>query len=46
MTDDFTLRYGGSVGVGVDTVFGPVHADFAMGDGGRQAIYLNIGYKF
>jgi NTE family protein len=46
MTDDFTVRYGGSVGIGVDTVLGPVNADFAMGNGGRQTIYVNIGYKF
>ncbi len=46
ITDNFTLRYGGSLGIGVDTMFGPVQADFAIGDGGRQAIYLNIGYTF
>jgi NTE family protein len=46
MTDDFSLRYGGSLGIGVDTILGPVRADFAIGDGGRQVIYLNIGYKF
>jgi NTE family protein len=46
ITEDFSVRYGGSLGVGVDTVMGPVFADFAMGDGGRQAIYLNIGYTF
>lgn len=46
ISEKFSLRYGGSLGVGVDTVLGPVFADFAMGDGGRQAIYLNIGYTF
>jgi NTE family protein len=46
MKNDFSLRYGGSLGIGVDTILGPIRADFAIGDGGRQAIYLNIGYKF
>ena len=46
ITDDFSLRYGGSLGIGVDTILGPIRADFAIGDGGRQAIYLNIGYTF
>jgi NTE family protein len=46
MTDDFSVRYGGSLGIGVDTILGPVRADFAMADGGRQVIYLNIGYRF
>jgi NTE family protein len=46
ISDDFELRYGGSVGIGVDTVIGPVSADFAMGNGGRQTIYVNIGHKF
>ncbi|MBD3306671.1 BamA/TamA family outer membrane protein [candidate division KSB3 bacterium] len=46
LSDEFTLRYGGSLGIGVDTILGPVRADFAMGDGGRQAVYLNIGYRF
>jgi outer membrane protein assembly factor BamA len=46
ITDDFSVRYGGSLGIGVDTILGPVRADFAVGNGGRQVIYLNIGYKF
>ncbi len=46
MTEDFSLRYGGSLGIGVNTILGPVRADFAMGNGGRQVVYLNIGYKF
>lgn len=46
ISDDFTLRYGGSLGIGVDTILGPIRADFAMADGGRQIMYLNIGYKF
>lgn len=46
ITDDFSVRYGGSLGIGVDTILGPVRADFAIGDGGRQVVYLNIGYKF
>jgi NTE family protein len=46
ITDDFSLRYGGSLGIGIDTILGPVRADFAIGDGGRQVVYLNIGYKF
>ncbi len=46
ITDDFSLRYGGSLGIGVDTMLGPVHADVAMADGGRQIVYMNIGYKF
>lgn len=46
LSDHFSVHYGGSVGVGIDTLLGPVRADFAMGDGGRQAVYLNIGYTF
>ncbi len=46
ITEDFSVRYGGSLGIGVDTILGPVQADFAIGDGGRRTIYLNIGYKF
>jgi len=46
ITEDFSLRYGGSLGIGVDTILGPVRADFAIGDGGRRAVYVNIGYKF
>lgn len=46
MTKDFSLRYGGSLGIGVDTILGPIRADFSMGDEGRRNIYLNIGYKF
>ena len=46
ITDDFSLRYGGSLGIGIDTILGPVRADFAIGDGGRKAVYLNIGHKF
>jgi len=46
LSKDFDVRYGGSVGIGVDTVLGPVTADFAMGNGGRQTVYVNIGYKF
>lgn len=46
ITDDFSLRYGGSIGLGVDTILGPVRADFSIGNGGRQALYLNIGYTF
>ena len=44
--DDFSLEYGGSLGIGVDTILGPIRADFAMGKSGRRLIYLNIGYKF
>lgn len=44
--DDFSLEYGSSLGIGVDTILGPVRADFAIGKSGRRIIYLNIGYKF
>ena len=46
LSEEFDVRYGGSIGIGINTVLGPVSADFAMGNGGRQAIYVNIGYKF
>lgn len=46
LSDEFDVRYGGSAGISVDTVLGPMSADFAMGDGGRQTVYINIGYKF
>lgn len=46
LTEDFSLRYGGSLGVGVDTILGPVRADLSLGDGGRFEAYLNIGYRF
>ncbi len=46
MTDDFGLRYGGSIGLGIDSLLGPIMADFSIGDGGRQVLYLNFGFKF
>ncbi|HEY4492607.1 MAG TPA: BamA/TamA family outer membrane protein, partial [Acidobacteriota bacterium] len=41
---DFRFRYGGSVGIAVDTIIGPVNIDFAGGDGGRRHIYFSAGY--
>ena len=46
LEDDLSLEYGGSLGIGVDTILGPIRADFALGNGGRRIVYLNIGYKF
>lgn len=46
LEDDFSVEYGGSLGIGVDTILGPIRADFALGKGGRRIVYLNIGYKF
>ncbi|GAK50742.1 surface antigen, D15 [Candidatus Moduliflexus flocculans] len=46
VTEDFSPRYGGSAGIGVDTFLGPVTADFSMGDEGRYIFYLSIGKKF
>jgi len=46
VSEDFSPRYGGSAGVGVDTFLGPVTADFSMGDEGRYIFYLSIGKKF
>ena len=40
------LRYGGGLGVGVDTFLGPIRADYSFGDEGRRVFYLNIGLKF
>jgi len=40
-----SLRYGGSIGVGVDTIMGPIYFDVAAGDNGRGMIYLNIGHR-
>lgn len=46
VTEDFSPRYGGSAGLGVDTFLGPITADFSMGDEGRYIFYLSIGKKF
>ena len=46
MVDQFDLRYGTSIGLGVDTIIGPISLDFALGDGGRQNAYVNIGIPF
>jgi outer membrane translocation and assembly module TamA len=46
LQDDLDLRYGGSLGLGIDSIVGPILLDYSLGDGGRQVVYLNIGYKF
>ena len=43
---DLDLRYGGSFGVALDTVIGPVTLDFALGDDGRSAVYFFAGHVF
>ena len=40
------LRYGGGIGVGIDTFLGPLRADYSLGDEGRRVLYINIGFKF
>ena len=42
----YNPRYGGSIGLAMDTFLGPVTLDFALGDEGRQVFYFNIGTKF
>jgi outer membrane protein assembly factor BamA len=44
--EDLDLGYGGSFGVALDTVIGPVTLDFAFGDDGRSAVYFFAGYSF
>jgi NTE family protein len=43
---DPLVRYGGSVGLALDTVLGPVTLDFAHGDEGRSFVYFSAGYPF
>jgi NTE family protein len=40
------VRYGGSVGLALDTVLGPITLDFAHGDEGRSFVYFSAGYPF
>jgi NTE family protein len=40
------LRYGGSVGLALETVVGPVSLDFAHGSQGRSFVYFSAGYPF
>ncbi len=40
------LRYGGSLGVGIDTLLGPVRASYSFGDEGRRILYIDIGFTF
>ena len=46
MRENFGLRYGGSLGLGIDTFLGALRADYALGDEGRHILYVNIGFKF
>ncbi|MCP4399273.1 MAG: BamA/TamA family outer membrane protein [bacterium] len=46
LQEDIDLRYGGSLGVGIDTFLGPLRADYSLGDEGRRILYINIGFKF
>ena len=46
LKEDADLRYGGSLGAGVDTLLGRVTADYGVGDGGRNLFYLTIGNRF
>jgi NTE family protein len=46
LEEDLELRYGGSIGLGVDSILGPITADYSLGDEGRQIFYVNIGLKF
>lgn len=43
---DQRLRYGGSLGLALDTFFGPVTIDYGRGDGGRNQMYFTAGYPF
>ena len=43
---DQGLRYGGSVGLALDTFLGPVTIDYGRGDGGRSQVYFSAGYPF
>ena len=46
LEENLELRYGGSLGLALDTVIGPISLDFGLADRGHQEIYFSAGYPF
>ena len=46
LRDDFSVRYGGGVGLGLDTIIGPVWLTYGRGQGGRDRFYVSVGAPF
>ncbi|MGE4092631.1 MAG: BamA/TamA family outer membrane protein, partial [Candidatus Binatia bacterium] len=44
--DHFRLRYGGGIGVGIDSVIGPIAVGYGRGDEEQDEVYLSIGVPF
>jgi len=44
--DTGDLRYGGSVGLGVDSAAGPIYAGYGRAEGGYDLVYLSLGTAF
>lgn len=46
LEENLDLRYGGSIGLALDTLIGPIQVDFGIGDEGRQETYFSAGFPF
>lgn len=46
LRDDFSLRYGGGIGLNLDTVIGPVLLNYGRGQAGRDKFYVSVGVPF
>ena len=46
LEDDFHLRFGGRIGLALDTVVGPAALDYGSGGDGRNKIYFSVGVPF
>ena len=42
----FRLRYGGGIGLGIDSVVGPIAVGYGRGDEAQDEVYLSIGVPF
>lgn len=42
----FRLRYGGGIGIGIDSVIGPIAVGYGRGDEAQDELYMSIGVLF